>query len=297
MSRGGGRDLRHFRVFRVVFREEENGWRQRIKRGVILLSLHDSVFALVEATHCPLKLRSCSSLYLNSRPKKKAATMSRFWAGADSSASDSDSESDSSYSSDEDVGGRAGAGGNNWVDLSDSDSSDEEVRVVKSAKERALDSFAAHIKALRQNMKDRDYYAIQTEFDTLAKNMIKNKKTLAAGVPRSLVKILCDLEDYITERQADRAAFRNLSARQGRALNRMKLTLKKHNKPFQVVMDHYRKNPDDDDDDDDDDVDGDDVDDSDSDSSSSSSSSSSDSSSGSSNKKGSDSDDAVSSFV
>jgi translation initiation factor 3 subunit C len=229
--------------------------------------------------------------------------MSRFWAGAESSDSDSSSESED-YSSDEDVGGGAGGGGaggaggggaNRWVDFSDSDSSDDDVRVAKSAKDRALDAFTAHIKALRQHMKDRDYHEIQTEFDVLAKDMIKAKKTLAEGVPRSLVKLLCDLEDYINDRQADRAAFRKLSARQGRALNRMKLTLKKHNKPFQVVMEHYRKNPDNDDDKDDGDmVDGDAVEDSDSDdssSSNSSSSSSSSSNSGSSKKKDSDDDD------
>ena len=101
---------------------------------------------------------------------------------------------------------------------------------------------------------------------------------------------------------ADRAAFRKLSARQGRALNRMKLTLKKHNKSFQVVMDHYRKNPDEEEDDDDaggggaDNEDA--ANDSDSDSSNSSSSSSSSSSSGSSNSKGKKKkgSDAVSAF-
>lgn len=197
--------------------------------------------------------------------------MSRFWAGANSSDSDSSSGSDSAYSSDED---KNAGGANRWVDFSDSDSEDDEVRVVKSGKERALDIFGTHIANIRAAMKSRDYYQIQTEFDELAKAMIKAKKVLAEGVPRSLVKILVDLEDYIPERLADRAAFRKLSARQGRALNRMKLTLKKHNKPYQVVMDHYRKNPDNEDDNDGNDPDGDALDDSSDDDSSSSSSSS-----------------------
>eukprot|EP00534_Pseudo-nitzschia_fraudulenta_P011248 CAMPEP_0201220698 /NCGR_PEP_ID=MMETSP0851-20130426/191731_1 /ASSEMBLY_ACC=CAM_ASM_000631 /TAXON_ID=183588 /ORGANISM="Pseudo-nitzschia fraudulenta, Strain WWA7" /LENGTH=963 /DNA_ID=CAMNT_0047510435 /DNA_START=8 /DNA_END=2899 /DNA_ORIENTATION=- len=142
-------------------------------------------------------------------------------------------------------------------------------------------------------MRKKDYYVIQTEFDELAKAMIKNKKVLQAGVPRPLVKLLVDLEDtYIPERLADKAAFKKLSARQGRSLNRMKLTLKKHNKPYKVVMDHYRKNPDDDDDDDENvDLLG-DADDSDSDdeSSAASSSSSSAAASSSSEDSGSDSD-------
>jgi translation initiation factor 3 subunit C len=210
--------------------------------------------------------------------------MSRFWAGASSSDSDSSSASDSDYSSDEDARAGGAGGANRWVDFSDSDSDDDAVRVVKSGRDRALETFTKRIANIRSAMKSRDYYAIQTEFDELAKAMIKAKKILAEGVPRNLVKILVDLEEYVPERLADRAAFRKLSARQGRALNRMKLTLKKHNKPFHVVMEHYRKNPDAQDDDGND-PDGDAVDDSGDDDSSSSSSSSSSSKSDASGKK------------
>jgi translation initiation factor 3 subunit C len=214
--------------------------------------------------------------------------MSRFWAGAESSGSDSSGDDSSDYSSEEE---EKQTGNNRWVDMSDSDDSDDEARVVKSGKERAIDTFNKHISVIRKAMKDRDYYAIQTEFDELAKSMIKAKKTLAEGVPRSLVRILVELEDYIPGRLADKAAFKKLSARQGRSLNRMKLTLKKHNKPFLVVMNEYRKNPVDDDDEEDDDAGNDD--DSDSGSSSSSSSSSSNSSK---SKKSAKSAGSVSSF-
>jgi translation initiation factor 3 subunit C len=217
--------------------------------------------------------------------------MSRFWAGDSSSGSDSSSDSDSSdYSSEEED--RNKAGGNRWVDMSDSSDSDDEVRVVKSAKERALELFQKHISAIRNAMKVRDYYEIQCQFDELSKAMIKNKKTLAEGVPRPLIRILVELEDYVPERLADKAAFKKLSARQGRALNRMKLTLKKHNKPFEMLMEEYRKNPVEDDDEDDDGDDGSDSDSSDSDDSSSSSSSSS----GGSDKKKKGGDDSVRCF-
>jgi translation initiation factor 3 subunit C len=172
--------------------------------------------------------------------------MSRFWAGASSSESDSSDEDSTDYSSEE--GGNNA--GNKWVDFSDSDESDDEARVAKSGKERAMETFKSRISNIRAAMKSRDYYATQTEFDELAKAMINAKKILAEGVPRFLVRILVDLETYIPERLADKAAFKKLSARQGRALNRMKLTLKKHNKPYSVVMEHYRKNPMDDDEED-----------------------------------------------
>ncbi|KAL3902332.1 MAG: hypothetical protein SGARI_005888, partial [Bacillariaceae sp.] len=177
--------------------------------------------------------------------------MSRFWAVASSSEDSASSDSDSSfYSSEDDNNNKgAGAGGNRWVDFSDSDSDESEARVVKSGKERAIETFNKHIAAIRNAMKNKDYFAMQTEFDELSKAMVKNKKILQEGIPRPVVRILVDLEDYVPERLADKAAFKKLSARQGRALNRMKLTLKKHNKPYAVVMDHYRKNPDTGDDD------------------------------------------------
>jgi translation initiation factor 3 subunit C len=178
--------------------------------------------------------------------------MSRFWAAGGSSDSDSSgSDASSFYSSEDDGnkggglgGGAGGAGGDNkWVAMSDDSDSSDEVRVVKSGKERALDTFRKYIGGIRSAMKARDYYAIQTEFDELMKSMIKAKAYLKEGVPKPLVRILVDLEDYNEERLKDKAQFKTLSARQGRALNRMKLTLKKHNKAYKIVIDAYRKNP------------------------------------------------------
>ena len=175
--------------------------------------------------------------------------MSRFWAAGGSSDSESSgSDASSFYSSEEDggAGGNKGglaAGDNKWVAMSDDSDSSDEVRVVKSGKERALDTFRKYIGGIRAAMKAKDYYAIQTEFDELMKSMIKAKAFLKEGVPKPLVRILVDLEDYNEERLKDKAQFKTLSARQGRALNRMKLTLKKHNKAYKIVIDAYRKNP------------------------------------------------------
>lgn len=235
--------------------------------------------------------------------------MSRFWAaGGESSDSDDDSDSDksdkssssndssdnSSDSDDDDnsndnnnAGGGLGQTGqqeaNRWLAMSDDSSDEDSVRVVLSGKERFQETITTTITTIRKAMKARDYFEIQTLFDTLSKTLIKNKQYLVSGVPRPLVRILCDLEDYATERLADKEQFKTLSARQGRALNRFKLTFKKHNRQYQTVMTSYRANPvtDDDDADDDDDEDvkeksKNDDDDSSSNSSSSSSSESSD---------------------
>lgn len=104
--------------------------------------------------------------------------MSRFWA-AGGSSDDSDSASDDSDSSDESiVDNNNKKDGSRWVDFSDDSDSEDDVRVVKSAKERSLEAFTSHIKNLRSFMKQRDFKKIQSEFEELSKAMLKAKKSL-----------------------------------------------------------------------------------------------------------------------
>ena len=83
------------------------------------------------------------------------------------------------------------------------------------------------------------------EFDNLTKAMIKSKKVFETngGIPRFLVRILCDLEDHVHGCLADKPTFKKLKPAQGRALNRMKLSLKKFNEKYKAIMAEYRKNP------------------------------------------------------
>ena len=83
------------------------------------------------------------------------------------------------------------------------------------------------------------------EFESLCKAMTKSSKVFEAngGIPRFLVRILVDLEDFVSKCLADKASFKKLKPVAGRALNRMKLTLKKFNEPYKNIMDEYRKNP------------------------------------------------------
>lgn len=169
--------------------------------------------------------------------------MSKFWGGADSSSDDSSSDDSSVSSSDSSRAGGA-AGANRWVMESDSDSSDEE-RVVKSAKDRAFEAFEAHVKSIRNVMRIKDFNKIQSEFEALNKAIAKGKNVINqhGGIPRFYIRLLCDLEDFVKSSLADKASFKKLSASNGRALNRMKLTLRKHNKQYEAVMEEYRKNP------------------------------------------------------
>lgn len=81
---------------------------------------------------------------------------------------------------------------------SDSDS-EESVRVVKSAKTRAFEAFEANVKSLRNAMRNNDHKTLMEEFDTLTKAMAKSRKVFQdnGGIPRFLVRMLCDLEDHV----------------------------------------------------------------------------------------------------
>ena len=83
------------------------------------------------------------------------------------------------------------------------------------------------------------------EFESLTKAMTKSTKVFDAngGIPRFLVRMLCDLEDHVAKSLADKASFKKLKPAQGRALNRMKLSLKKFTEKYRGIMDEYRKNP------------------------------------------------------
>lgn len=136
-------------------------------------------------------------------------------------------------------------------------------------------------------MKVRDFCTIQNNYQSLMQtaSSSKTKAIISAngGIPRFFVRLLCDLEDYIADRKKDKASFKKLSPSQGRALNRMGLSLKKENKIYEKLMTEYRANPDAVEEEDGDDG-------SESDAESEKSSSSSSSSSGSSSDSDSDSD-------
>lgn len=174
--------------------------------------------------------------------------MSRFWAAGDSSSEGSSSSDDSSVSSDDSSrgGGAAGggAGGNRWVMDSESESEDE-VRVVKSAKERAFEQFETHVSAIRNAMKIKDHPKISSELDELIKKVTKAQTLINrhGGIPRFFVRLLCDLEDFVAENLADKVTFKKMKPANGRALKRMKLTLNKHNRQYVKIMEEYRKNP------------------------------------------------------
>ncbi|KAJ0390718.1 hypothetical protein P43SY_010580 [Pythium insidiosum] len=84
---------------------------------------------------------------------------SRFWAGGSSSEAESDHSSDSEIETTTQQQARAAS---RWAVQSDSDS-EEEVRVVKSAKDKALEGIEKSCGAIKNSIKINDWTKILAE--------------------------------------------------------------------------------------------------------------------------------------
>ena len=64
------------------------------------------------------------------------------------------------------------------------------------------------------------------------------------GLPRFYIRTLAELEDCLDIALKDKEGQKKMSKANGRALNRMKLQLRRHNKEFEAKISEYRANPD-----------------------------------------------------
>ncbi|KAL3671616.1 hypothetical protein V7S43_003529 [Phytophthora oleae] len=163
---------------------------------------------------------------------------SRFWAGSSSSEEESDVSDVSDVETSQQQAARAAS---RWAVQSDSDS-DEEVRVVKSAKDKALENMERNCVTIKNHMKINDWTQIQTEFDELAKQLDRAKKTITA-LPVFYLRTMVALEDFLAEKVKNKAEQKKMSKENSKALIRMKGKLKKQLEPMRKQIDDFRANP------------------------------------------------------
>jgi len=168
---------------------------------------------------------------------------SRFWAAGGSS---SEEESDLSEGSDVEISQQQQArAASRWAVDSDSDSEDD-TRVVKSAKDKALEGVERACTALKNHMKINDWTQIQTEFDALFKLMDKAKgsvKTAAGTHPKVFVRTMVALEDLLVEKLKNKAEQKKMSKENSKAFIRMKGKIKKQLEPMQRELEAFRAHP------------------------------------------------------
>ena len=178
-------------------------------------------------------------------------------AEASSEEEASDEEHEGSSSSDE--GGKTGPS-KFLRDAASSDESedDEKTTVVKSAKDKRLEELDAVVNTIDNKLKVGDWGRISegktvryagalaklilnaiAEFDKLNRQILK--MTVSDKPPKSYIKTISDLEDFMNEAIAkQKVSTKKMNTTNARGLNAMKQKLKKNNKDYTKEIEDYR---------------------------------------------------------
>ena len=163
----------------------------------------------------------------------------RFWGGG------SDSESESERSSDEEVDIKKDVKAmSRWVVESDSDS-DDEVRVVKSTKERRFEGLDEVIQKLKNSLKVDDWNQITDLYTELQKSLIKVQKATgdSKAMPKQYLKTIALLEE--TANGISKSQQKTFSKTNSRSFSKMRQIIRKAVKenPLKTKLDEYKLNP------------------------------------------------------
>jgi translation initiation factor 3 subunit C len=129
----------------------------------------------------------------------------------------------------------------------DSDTeSEDEGRVVRSEKDRTWNNIFERVCRIRSAIKINDWSTIHDEFEDVNKQVDKAKMlVMHHGLPPFYVKMLMEVEDIVTTAVKDKETMSKMKPVVARALNRMKLVVRKHNKKYESELALCREKPDD----------------------------------------------------
>jgi translation initiation factor 3 subunit C len=97
---------------------------------------------------------------------------------------------------------------------------------------------------MQNKMKINDWSAIQAGFDELNKRLERYTKAADnVGIPKMYIKMMVELEDFLTSTLSNREVKKKMSTTNAKALNSMRQRLKKNNTPYAEQLMKFRENP------------------------------------------------------
>ncbi len=115
---------------------------------------------------------------------------------------------------------------------------------MKSQKDRAWDSIRDGVAKIRNAMKNSDWSVIQDEFANVNKLIERSKMLIAkSGIPSFYIKMLAEVEDHVANTLKDKEGVKKMKPVVARALNQMKLQVRKHNENYKEEINDFRLNP------------------------------------------------------
>ncbi|KAK3684576.1 Translation initiation factor 3 subunit c [Vermiconidia calcicola] len=167
-------------------------------------------------------------------------------AEAEESSSEEEEDEDEESSSD-DEGGKTGA--NRFLKEAsdeDSESDEDKVTIVKSAKDKRFDELEGTIRLIENGEKIGDWNAINDQYDKMNRQIPVLMRDLDGKPPKMYVKTVAELETTVMEafeKQKVTPKKTNPIAQKG--LNALRQKIRKNNRDYSTEIETFRKDPDD----------------------------------------------------
>ncbi|KAK3808678.1 MAG: eukaryotic translation initiation factor 3 subunit 8 N-terminus-domain-containing protein [Benniella sp.] len=127
----------------------------------------------------------------------------------------------------------------------DSDSDEDVVRVVRSAKDKRFEEIEQAVTAMSNGQKINDWVSTQNEFERANKAIQKAAGIISqTGVPKFYIKAVAELEKATQAAlEKEKTASKKMNASNAKALSSMKSKVKKNNRLYEKEIQEYEKDP------------------------------------------------------